>query len=86
MDTKLSSPVAPITHARVEPTSSEIIVQSGRESFDDAMERGQFQEYFDHKERSKERKKNVEMNRTDDKRSNAMALLKAKREGKAKRG
>lgn len=43
-------------------------------------------EYFDHKERSKERKKNVEMNRTDDKRSNAMALLKAKREGKAKRG
>lgn len=42
-------------------------------------------EYFDHKERSKERKKNVEMNRTDDKRSNAMALLKAKREGKAKR-
>lgn len=43
-------------------------------------------EYFDHKERSKERKKNVEMNKTDDKRSNAMALLKAKREGKAKRG
>lgn len=42
-------------------------------------------DYFDHKERSKERKKNVEMNRTDDKRSNAMALLKAKREGKAKR-
>ncbi|KAM7346000.1 RNA polymerase-associated protein Rtf1 isoform 2-T2 [Cochliomyia hominivorax] len=42
-------------------------------------------EYFDHKERSKERKKNVEMNKTDDKRSNAMALLKAKREGKAKR-
>lgn len=42
-------------------------------------------EYFDPKERSKERKKNVEMNRTDDKRSNAMAALKAKREGKAKR-
>lgn len=42
-------------------------------------------EYFDPKERSKERKKNVEMNRTDDKRSNAMALLKAKREGKQKR-
>lgn len=42
-------------------------------------------EYFDPKERSKERKKNVEMNKTDDKRSNAMALLKAKREGKAKR-
>ncbi|XP_020817187.1 LOW QUALITY PROTEIN: RNA polymerase-associated protein Rtf1 [Drosophila serrata] len=42
-------------------------------------------DYFDHKERSKERKKNVEANKTDDKRSNAMALLKAKREGKAKR-
>lgn len=42
-------------------------------------------EYFDPKERSKERKKNVEMNRTDDKRSNAMAALKAKREGKLKR-
>lgn len=42
-------------------------------------------EYFDPKERSKERKKNVEMNRTDDKRSNAMAALKAKREGKQKR-
>ncbi|XP_017462738.1 PREDICTED: RNA polymerase-associated protein Rtf1 [Rhagoletis zephyria] len=40
---------------------------------------------LDHKERSKERKKNVEMNRTDDKRSTAMAMLKAKREGKAKR-
>lgn len=43
-------------------------------------------EYFDPKERSKERKKNVEANRTDDKRSNAMAMLKAKREGKLKRG
>lgn len=42
-------------------------------------------EYFDPKERSKERKKNVEANRTDDKRSNAMAALKAKREGKQKR-
>uniref|UniRef100_A0A1I8NSY7 Uncharacterized protein n=1 Tax=Stomoxys calcitrans TaxID=35570 RepID=A0A1I8NSY7_STOCA len=42
-------------------------------------------DYFDHKERSKERKKNVEMNRTDDRRSNAMAMLKARREGKAKR-
>lgn len=42
-------------------------------------------EYFDPKERSKERKKNVEANRTDDKRSNAMAMLKARREGKAKR-
>lgn len=43
-------------------------------------------EYFDPKERSKERKKNVEANKTDDKRTNAMALLKAKREGKQKRG
>lgn len=43
-------------------------------------------EFFDPKERSKERKKNVEMNRTDDKRSSAMAMLKAKREGKQKRG
>lgn len=43
------------------------------------------QEYFDPKERSKERKKNVEANRTDDKRSSAMAMLKARREGKAKR-
>lgn len=42
-------------------------------------------EYFDPKERSKERKKNVEANKTDDKRSNAMALLKARREGKQKR-
>lgn len=42
-------------------------------------------DFFDPKERSKERKKNVEANRTDDKRSNAMAMLKAKREGKAKR-
>lgn len=42
-------------------------------------------EYFDPKERSKERKKNVEMNRTDDKRSNAMAALKAKREGRQRR-
>ncbi|CAO1402599.1 unnamed protein product [Diamesa hyperborea] len=43
------------------------------------------EEYFDPKERSKERKKNVEMNKTDDKRTNAMALLKMKREGKQKR-
>ncbi|XP_062705150.1 RNA polymerase-associated protein Rtf1-like [Aedes albopictus] len=40
---------------------------------------------FDLKERSKERKKNIAANRTDDKRSNAMAMLKAQREGKAKR-
>lgn len=43
------------------------------------------EDYFDPKERSKERKKNVEMNKTDDKRSNAMAQLKARREGKQKR-
>lgn len=43
------------------------------------------EEYFDPKERSKERKKNVEMNKTDDKRSSAMAMLKARREGKQKR-
>lgn len=41
--------------------------------------------FVDPKERSKERKKNVEANKTDDKRSNAMAMLKAKREGKMKR-
>uniref|UniRef100_A0A6B2EJ54 Putative rna polymerase-associated protein rtf1 n=1 Tax=Phlebotomus kandelakii TaxID=1109342 RepID=A0A6B2EJ54_9DIPT len=46
---------------------------------------GSAPEYFDPKERSKERKKNVEANKTDDKRSNAMALLKARREGKQKR-
>ena len=43
------------------------------------------EEFFDPKERSKERKKNVEMNKTDDKRSSAMAMLKARREGKQKR-
>ncbi|XP_030374033.1 RNA polymerase-associated protein Rtf1 [Scaptodrosophila lebanonensis] len=51
----------------------------------DEQAAGGVSDYFDHKERSKERKKNVEANKTDDKRSNAMALLKAKREGKAKR-
>ncbi|KAJ8924951.1 hypothetical protein NQ315_001116 [Exocentrus adspersus] len=42
---------------------------------------------IDHKERSKERKKNIEENRgkTDNKRVNAMAELKARREGKIKR-
>ncbi|EDV55591.1 RNA polymerase-associated protein Rtf1 [Drosophila erecta] len=52
---------------------------------DDQASAAGVSDYFDHKERSKERKKNVEANKTDDKRSNAMALLKAKREGKAKR-
>lgn len=54
--------------------------------FNDSGDDHESHEYFDPKERSKERKKNVEMNRTDDKRSSAMALLKAKREGKQKRG
>lgn len=85
IDIKLPTQVVPIVHPP-ETISNEISLQSGKESFEDVGERGQIQEYFDHKERSKERKKNVEMNRTDDKRSNAMALLKAKREGKAKRG
>lgn len=50
------------------------------------LEKDEFrEEYFDPKERSKERKKNVEMNKTDDKRSSAMAMLKARREGKQKR-
>lgn len=41
---------------------------------------------IDHKERSKERKKNIEENKkTDNKRFNAMAELKAKREGKQQR-
>ncbi|KXJ81691.1 hypothetical protein RP20_CCG018326 [Aedes albopictus] len=42
-------------------------------------------DYFNLKERSKERKKNIEANRTDNKRNNAMTMLNAKREGKAKR-
>lgn len=41
---------------------------------------------IDHKERSKERKKNIEENRGKvDKRVNAMAELKARREGKQRR-
>lgn len=59
--------------------------QSSPEKARDAEEASGGSDYFDPKERSKERKKNVEANRTDDKRSNAMAMLKAKREGKAKR-
>lgn len=43
----------------------------------DKMDDDYREEYFDPKERSKERKKNVEMNKTDDKRSSAMAQLKA---------
>lgn len=54
--------------------------------FNDDSDVDERREYFDPKERSKERKKNVEANRTDDKRSSAMAMLKAKREDKAKRG
>lgn len=74
-----SENVIPITESM---TQNESILKSA--SSDDQINASV--EYFDHKERSKERKKNVEMNKTDDKRSNAMALLKAKREGKAKRG
>ncbi|XP_062558568.1 RNA polymerase-associated protein Rtf1 [Armigeres subalbatus] len=59
--------------------------QSSPEKLRDAESASGGSDYFDPKERSKERKKNVEANRTDDKRSNAMAMLKAKREGKAKR-
>lgn len=54
--------------------------------FTESDDANRAREYFDPKERSKERKKNVEANRTDDKRSSAMAMLKAKREDKAKRG
>lgn len=60
-----------------------LIGPSNEHTFDNAEEYRD--EYFDPKERSKERKKNVEMNKTDDKRSNAMAMLKARREGKQKR-
>lgn len=88
IENKLPPPAIPIVqHPPIESIPSEISVQSDRESSVEGGEKGQqSQEYFDPKERSKERKKNVEMNRTDDKRSNAMALLKAKREGKQKRG
>ncbi|CAO1413108.1 unnamed protein product [Diamesa serratosioi] len=42
-------------------------------------------ECFDPKGRTTERQKNVQIKKTDDKRTNAMALLKMKREGKQKR-
>ncbi|XP_039436743.1 RNA polymerase-associated protein Rtf1 [Culex pipiens pallens] len=64
---------------------NESVLSSSPEKSGKDAESGGTSDYFDPKERSKERKKNVEANRTDDKRSNAMAMLKAKREGKAKR-
>ncbi|XP_075168069.1 RNA polymerase-associated protein Rtf1 [Haematobia irritans] len=73
--------VEPVENSEVLP-STNMEAEASTKSANDEISSG---EYFDHKERSKERKKNVEMNRTDDRRSNAMALLKAKREGKAKR-
>ncbi|ALC40523.1 Rtf1 [Drosophila busckii] len=65
--------------------SSAMPPMSGMERSIDEQNASNVADYFDHKERSKERKKNVEANKTDDKRSNAMAMLKAKREGKQKR-
>ncbi|XP_055917384.1 RNA polymerase-associated protein Rtf1 [Eupeodes corollae] len=70
--------------ARSSPSPTAAATSSPERKSDDEAMMGST-DYFDPKERSKERKKNVEMNKTDDKRSNAMALLKAKREGKAKR-
>lgn len=81
--TPIESPVKPTTTTTTtDPSLSET---EAPEQMNTSDELNNSAEFFDHKERSKERKKNVEMNRTDDKRSNAMALLKAKREGKAKR-
>ncbi|XP_034105298.1 RNA polymerase-associated protein Rtf1 [Drosophila albomicans] len=79
---------SPLPSIREGPSTSSIGsalgTSSGEKSGDEQGASG-VSDYFDHKERSKERKKNVEANKTDDKRSNAMAALKAKREGKAKR-
>ncbi|KAH8299676.1 hypothetical protein KR044_004537 [Drosophila immigrans] len=79
---------SPLPSMREGPSTSAIgavlATSSGEKSGDEQGASG-VSDYFDHKERSKERKKNVEANKTDDKRSNAMAMLKAKREGKAKR-
>lgn len=73
-----------IVPAKASPPPVAAVISSPERKSDDEGMAGST-DYFDPKERSKERKKNVEMNKTDDKRSNAMALLKAKREGKAKR-
>ncbi|XP_002018128.2 RNA polymerase-associated protein Rtf1 [Drosophila persimilis] len=79
-----NSPLPQSSNRDVASTSAAVAsILNDRESDDQAG--AGMGDYFDHKERSKERKKNVEANKTDDKRSNAMALLKAKREGKAKR-
>lgn len=72
--TPVEDPMSATSHLFTMPTEEQ--------TMDDDEHR---EEYFDPKERSKERKKNVEMNKTDDKRSSAMALLKARREGKQKR-
>lgn len=79
---------APATSmTREEAITSLFAKQSQSQSQPDEDSQGDFapDEFFDAKERSKERKKNVEMNKTDDKRSSAMAMLKARREGKQKR-
>lgn len=68
-----------------EVDNESVLSSSPDKSGKDAESASGASDFFDPKERSKERKKNVEANRTDDKRSNAMAMLKAKREGKAKR-
>lgn len=68
-----------------EAENESVLSSSPDKSGKDAESASGASDFFDPKERSKERKKNVEANRTDDKRSNAMAMLKAKREGKAKR-
>lgn len=87
----LAKSPSPIVTNREGPSTSGVgsassgLGSSGEKSGDEQGASG-VSDYFDHKERSKERKKNVEANKTDDKRSNAMAMLKAKREGKAKRG
>lgn len=71
--------------SEVIPVTSTLPSSPSYEKDDSTVASSAATEYFDPKERSKERKKNVEMNRTDDKRSNAMAALKAKREGKQRR-
>ncbi|EDW62096.1 RNA polymerase-associated protein Rtf1 [Drosophila virilis] len=79
---------SPIPSIREGPSTSgtgSSTTSSSAEKNAEEQSSGNVADYFDHKERSKERKKNVEANKTDDKRSNAMAMLKAKREGKAKR-
>lgn len=84
--TKEPSPPPPVQQQE-EPSEGEAsdTSLSSPDKSKDAESASGGSDFFDPKERSKERKKNVEANRTDDKRSNAMAMLKAKREGKAKR-